>query len=91
MRSLPPSLSPYRCTPVFTADTVPKGLRRNHKTAAGVWALIHVTEGALLYRIAATGEEHRLVPSGPPGVIEAEALHSVEPLGPVRFYVEFWR
>jgi tellurite resistance-related uncharacterized protein len=87
---LPPNLTPYRSTPVFTAETIPAGLLRDHNTKAGVWGLIHVTAGVLLYRILETGAEHQLTPETPPGVVEPEQLHSVEPLGAVTFYVEFW-
>ena len=91
MPNLPTNLSAYRETPVFTAETVPAGLLREHSTKAGTWGLIHVTSGTLVYRIAATDEEHRQTPDSPPGVVEPEVLHSVEPLGEVSFYVEFWR
>jgi len=91
MHHLPPGLTPYKQTPEFTEETVPAGLLRDHSTKAGVWGLIHVTSGALIYRIKATGEEHRLSPETPPGVVAPEELHSVEPDGPVSFHVEFWR
>ena len=51
-------------------------------------------EGRLAYRI---GDPHRpateavLTPQTDPGVVEPTILHEVEPLGPVRFYVEFHR
>ena len=88
---LPPGLAAYRQTPVFTDQTVPAGLLRDHSTKAGTWGLIHVTEGELLYRIKASGEEFLLTPDTPPGVVEPEVLHSVEPQGAVTFHVEFWR
>ena len=91
MQSLPSGLTAYRQTPVFTAQTVPAALLRDHSTKAGTWGLIHVTEGTFFYRIKATGEEHCLTPEAPPGVVAPQELHSVEPDGPVRFYVEFWR
>jgi tellurite resistance-related uncharacterized protein len=85
---LPDGLVPYRRTPVFDQDTLPAGLRREHRTKAGVWALIHVVEGRLLYRILAPREERVLSP-GIPGVIAPEQPHAVEPLDNVRFFVEF--
>jgi len=92
--SLPPEVKPYKRTEVFTEATVPKGLLRAHSTKAGVWGLIHVTEGRLAYRVL----DPRRAPSdlvitaeGPPGVVEPAILHEVEPLGPVRFFVEFHR
>lgn len=90
MKRLPDGLTLYKRTPTFSPETVPAALQRDHSTKPCVWGLIHVAHGALIYRIAETGEEHRLVP-GQPGVIEPEALHSVDLIGDTEFFVEFWR
>ena len=90
MRSLPDGVAPYRRTPSFTSETVPPTLLRDHATKAGVWGLIQVVRGALIYRISKTREEHRLVP-GTHGVVEPEVLHSVELLEDAEFFVEFWK
>lgn len=93
-RSLPPTVAPYKRTAEFTEATVPAGLLKAHSTKAGVWGLIHVLEGELVYRITDPGRAAStsvLTPSGPPGVVEPGVLHEVEPKGPVRFYVEFHR
>jgi hypothetical protein len=44
----------------------------------------------LRYRVLAPQLETTLAP-GIVGVIEPDAVHSVEPIGPVRFYLEFFR
>lgn len=91
---LPSDVRPYKRTEVFTEETVPAGLRRAHNTKAGVWGLIHVLEGRLAYRITDPGRratEEVLTPKAAPGVVEPGVLHEVEPLGPVRFFVEFHR
>lgn len=92
--SLPPGLTAYKRTPEFTQDSVPAGLLRSHSTKDGVWGLIHVAEGRLAYRITdprRTASERILTSDGVPGVVEPTILHEVEPLGPVRFHVEFHR
>lgn len=86
---LPHGLLAYKRTPEFTQETVPAGLLRDHTTKAGTWALIHVLEGELLYVVPSTGLEQVLTPALPPGVVVPQQLHSVKPLGAVRFYVEF--
>lgn len=86
--TLPPGLTAYRRTPEFDQDSLPAGLRRGHSTKTGVWALIHVIEGRVRYRILDPVEEIVLEP-GVPGVVVPQQLHEVEPLGAVRFYVEF--
>ena len=45
--ALPPGAQAYKRTPVFTQDTVPAGLLRDHVTREGTWALIHVLEGVV--------------------------------------------
>ena len=93
-KSLPPGLVPYRSTAVFTQDTVPAGLLADHRTKDGVWGLIHVLSGQLLYAVTdprRTASERLLTPDAEPGVVEPAILHRIEPNGDVQFLVEFWR
>ena len=85
---LPEGLKVYKRTPTFDEYTLPAGLRREHRTKAGVWALIHVTEGSLRYRILDPFHEEMLT-SDRPGVAWPEQLHEVEPIGSVRVFLEF--
>lgn len=92
--ALPGGLRPYRRTDVFTQNTVPAGLLKAHNTKDGVWALITVLEGELIYRVTdprCPASRTVLTPHTPPGVIEPTILHAVEPAGAVRFFVEFHR
>jgi tellurite resistance-related uncharacterized protein len=93
METLPSDVKPYRRTDTFTEETVPKGLLRAHTTKEGAWALIHVLEGRLAYVIEdpRRPRSRQVLTPEEPGLIEPTILHSVEPLGPVRFYVEFHR
>ncbi len=91
MKSLPGEVAPYRRTSEFTEATLPAGLRRSHTTMQGTWALIHVVEGRVRYRILEPElEEHLLSPEAH-GVVEPEVPHELELDGPVRLYVEFYR
>jgi tellurite resistance-related uncharacterized protein len=85
---IPSGYLAYRRTPVFTQDTIPAALLSAHETKDGAWALIHVLEGRLRFHIEAPPSESVLEP-GQPGTIEPKVRHRVEPLGSVRFYVEF--
>ena len=87
---LPVGAQAYRRTPEFTQDTVPAGLLRDHVTREGTWALIHVLEGKLMYRIPAIKLEQVLHPDSAPGVVLPQLPHSVQPVGVVRFFVEFY-
>lgn len=86
----PPGLAPYRRTESFEADTIPAALRRSHTTKAGVWAKIHVERGRLRYRLLHPLREQELA-AGDVGLVPPEAPHEVEPVGEVRFHVEFHR
>ena len=86
---LPPGLAAYRRTPIFTETTLPAALRRRHMTKAGVWGLIVVLEGRLRFRRLEPFVETLLDPAAP-GVVAPEEPHEVEPIGQVRFYVEFY-
>jgi tellurite resistance-related uncharacterized protein len=91
--TLPPGALPYSRTAEFDETSVPAGLLKAHRTKAGAWGLVHVLEGRLAYRVtdpARPASETVLTP-GKPGVVEPGILHEVEPLGPVRFFVEFHR
>lgn len=88
--ALPAGLAAYRRTPEFDQGSLPAGLRHEHRTKPGVWGLIQVLEGELLYRILDPPGERRLSP-GHPGVVRPEQRHEVEPLGQARFFVEFYR
>lgn len=87
----PDGLAAYARTPEFDQDTVPRGLVSSHTTKTGVWARIHVLKGTILYRVEAPVD--RCVRLGAPatGIVVPEVPHHVEPQGPVRFFVEFFR
>ena len=87
---LPDGFVPYKRTSVFTEETVPSGLKKDHSTKSGVWAKIRVEEGKLRYRMPGLDIDTELQP-GKIGIVVPEALHNVEPLGAVRFFVEFYR
>jgi tellurite resistance-related uncharacterized protein len=91
MKSLPPDVQPYKRTAEFDEHSVPAGLLRGHRTKAGVWGRIQVIEGRLRYRILEPEAEETVLGPDRPGVVEPTVAHEVEPLGHVRFFVEFWR
>jgi tellurite resistance-related uncharacterized protein len=92
--TLPDGLQSYKRTATFTEETLPAALRSDHSTKEGVWGLIRVEEGALRYHVTdgrRPPSGHVLTPAGEPGVVEPTIIHRVEPIGPVRFHVEFLR
>ncbi len=85
---LPAHVRPYKKNAVFDETTMPAGLRRRHCTKPGVWGLIRVIDGRLRYRVLDTGAES-ILDREHCGVARPAQMHEVEPLGPVRFFIEF--
>ncbi|MEC9348049.1 MAG: DUF1971 domain-containing protein [Pseudomonadota bacterium] len=91
---LPTGLRAVRRTPVFDETGMPDALRKDHSTREGTWGLIHVLSGRLVYRVTdprRPARETELTPASDPGLVEPTILHAVEPVGPVRFFVAFYR
>ena len=91
MKSLPHAVRAYRRTPEFTEESIPDGLRKAHRTKPGVWGRIVVLERRLRYRILQSPPREFVLDADNPGVVEPEVEHEVEPMGRVRFFVEFYR
>jgi hypothetical protein len=96
--ALPPGLVPYARTREFTEAAAPPALLSARPGAWALihvhWGLIHVHEGRLACRVVdprRAPAERILAPGEDPGVLEPAVLHEVEPLGPVRFHVEYHR
>jgi tellurite resistance-related uncharacterized protein len=88
-QATPAALTPYKITPVFDENTLPAGLRREHRTKAGVWGVIRVLDGRLRYNVLEPASETVLEP-GSPGLVLPDQPHRVEPIGAVRMQVEFY-
>jgi tellurite resistance-related uncharacterized protein len=80
---------PYRSTPVFDENTLPAALRSRHRTKAGVWGVIRVTEGSLKLTYLDPPSEVILTPERF-GLVLPEQPHLVEPLGPIKMQVDFY-
>ena len=91
MKSLPGYVSPYKRTAEFNEQTVPAALLREHQTKASVWGKIVVLEGKLQYTINQPHKEVFILDPSEAGIVEPTIRHEVQPLGKVRFYVEFYR
>jgi tellurite resistance-related uncharacterized protein len=88
---LPEGFHTYKRTPEFDALSIPDSLRNAHSTKRGVWAKVRVSEGQLRYSVHAPLHQEFVLQPGNDGIIVPEVLHHVELLGPVQFYVEFYK
>jgi hemoglobin len=82
-------IAPYRSTPIFTVETLPAALRRAHSTKAGVWGLLKVLKGTIVYTVE-DGGERRVVHAPGTVMILPQQLHSVEPQGEMEMQVDFY-
>lgn len=80
---------PYRVTPIFDECSLPAALRRDHRTKAGVWAVIRVLEGEVLFTRLIPPDEQLLSPERP-GLVLPDQPHFVSPVGTMRMQVEFY-
>ncbi len=88
---IPDGFVKYSESPVFTQDTVPAKLQKDHDTKAGVWGKLIVSEGALDYVLAEFPNEMNRVAKGEHIIIEPTVLHHVKLAGDVKFQLEFYR
>ena len=88
---LPEGFECYTRTSDFDERSIPPGLRSEHTTRAGVWASIVVQAGSLRYVIEPPIARDLLLDPGHPGTVAPGVAHRVEPVGAVRFHVEFHR
>lgn len=84
---MPEGLSPLGTSAVWDETTMPDGLRRSHRVAAGRWGLINVLEGRLRFRAEATPAIDTVLVPGSSQAIPPEMSHEVEALGHVRFEI----
>ena len=81
--------APYKSTPIFDENTLPSGLRKEHRTKLGVWGVIRVLEGRVRYQVLDPVCETLLDPEHP-GLVLPDQPHFVEPLGVMRMRVDFY-
>lgn len=90
MQSIPDTVAKYQTTPIFDEESVSEAFLVPHCTKRGVWAKIVVVEGQLRYFLEDPPEERQLVP-GQPAIVAPRERHCIQPVGKVRFYIEFYR
>ena len=88
---LPEGLALQRTTDEFDVDTVPAGLLRAHRLAAGVWGLLSIIRGDLTFVWEDRPDVPVTLAAGDSLVIEPEVRHHVEPGPRARFTVAFHR
>ena len=88
---LPEDLRVVRVTETWDERTMPAGLRAAHRVAAGTWGRLRVQQGRIRLRLQTDPPLALVVGPDHLQPIPPEVEHEVEPLGEVRFSVEFLR
>ena len=87
---LPGGLRPRGRSPEWDAPSLPAGLRREHRLAAGVWGLLVVREGRLVFRARVTPPFERVLEAGTAQPIPPGVEHAVTPDDDARVFIEFF-
>lgn len=80
-----------RTTPIFDAETVPPGLLRAHRIAAGVWGRVVVEAGRLEFVFEDESRGTTTLSAGDSLTIPPSTPHHVVLDESVTFYIEFYR
>ncbi len=88
---LPDGLGVVRTTDTWDEQTMPAGLRHAHRVAARTWGRIQIEDGRLRFRAQTDPSIEVVLVAGDSQAIPPTVGHDVEPLGTVRFFVEFLR
>lgn len=86
---LPEGLELVRSSPEWDEHTMPAGLLRAHRIAAGTWGRINVRHGQLRFIAQTEPALDIVLGPGSTQAIPPEVRHEVQPLGPVGFSIDF--
>lgn len=87
----PDGLYLVRTSAVWDQATMPAGLRRSHRLAAGVWGRIAVRSGRLRFHADTEPALDLIIDEDRVQYIPPEVTHSVEPVDAVAFTIDFMR
>ena len=94
MREIPKNYYRYKQLPIWTNESIPKGILGIHNTKAGVYGKINVLSGKLKYTIftneAGEVASEEIIEAGDFGIAKPQEWHRVETIGEVEMMVEFF-
>jgi tellurite methyltransferase len=86
---LPAGLHVVRTIGPFDDETLPAGLRRDHRVAERIWAVLRVLGGTLRFTMATDPAVDRVLGSGDIHAIPPDVAHAVHPQGRCRVTIDF--
>jgi tellurite resistance-related uncharacterized protein len=88
---LPDDLEVVRRSDTWNERTMPAGLKRAHRVAAGRWGRLRVEAGELRFLARTSPPIDSIIRAGGAQAIPPEVEHEVECVDAVSFFVEFLR
>jgi len=79
-----------RVTPEWDEESMPAALRRSHRVRSGSWGRLLVLSGRVRFTAATSPPIEAVIGGGESQPIPPGVEHDVQPLGRVRFAVEFF-
>ena len=86
---LPDRLRVARSAGPFNAETLPAGLRRDHRVADGTWGLLRVISGSARFRMTTDHPFDVRLGAGDEQAIPPTVVHRVTPEGQMEIVIEF--
>lgn len=87
-----PQLETYRTIGPFDTDSLPDGLRREHRLKSGTWGRLTVHSGEIMMCWDdGSGEAPWLLRAGAVAIVPPERPHHLEEIGPFNLSIEFQR
>ena len=85
---LPDGLRVVRTVGPFDDETLPVGLRRDHRTAERTWAMVHVLEGSVRFTMATDPAVDRVLGASGSQAVPPGTPHAVSPQGAARLTID---
>ena len=85
----PENMIVVRSGPVWDERDMPSGLRHAHRIASGTWGRLNVEEGRLRFRAQTSPAIDTVLHAPTSQHIPPELAHDIEPIGSVRFSIEW--
>ena len=87
---IPSNLVPSGSSAIFTEETIPGALQREHKLAEGTWGVLHVFEGKIRF-VDLESLQEKIISAPDQVTIHPGAPHRVGVVGPAEIRIDFFR
>lgn len=86
---IPPDLTVYKSSPVFSHDKLPAALRNTHSTKSGAWGVVRMLSGSLVFTQDEDPPRTILLEAGMQLLVQPQSPHHVEFVSEGSFQIDF--